>query len=393
MLKPRVLHVINNLNVSGATVLLLDVVSYLRPAGGEVTVCALEPENPMAEALERAGARVVAPRHPMNVVTALAFVHKVIEQVEPAIVHTHLLPATQLGLIGARLSRKPAVTTVHFAFDLLTANIFLRWVNRVSYGFYDSIFAISNAVKQSILRNCSVPENRVKVLLSGVDFARAIGSGTRQGVRDEMRRRLGYADGDIVIGTIGRLDPVKGHHLLIDALVALRPRFSRARLLLVGDGQRRPKLERQAEAFGVRDVVNFAGSQKDPAGFLAAMDIFALPSTSEGLGLSIIEAMAAGLPVVGSTAGGIPEVVEDRKTGLLFASNNAKALAASLAELIREPELARVLAAAGKARAEQQFGIATYVGRLYEEYDRTLHPREHSAADHYAHPAPKEAAT
>jgi len=124
------------------------------------------------------------------------------------------------------------------------------------------------------------------------------------------------------------------------------------------------------------------------------MDVFVLPSSHEGLGLSIIEAMGAGLPVVGSTAGGIPEVVTDGETGLLFESDDPPALAGCLRRIVASPELARRLATAGKAFAERQFGIAGYVGRLYDEYDRALHASQRSAVGRYAHTgAPKEAAT
>ena len=396
MLKPHVLHVINNLNVSGATTLLLDVASYVRPVAGELTVCTLEPDNPMADAVAARGARVISPSDRLNPVTALFFVRHVLAEVEPEIVHTHLLPATQIGLVAAKLAHRRAVTTVHFTFERLTINPAAAWLNRQSYRFYDAIYAISDAVKQSIIENCPVAEDSVKVLLSGVDFARASGTARerREDVRRRIRRHYGFADGDVVIGTIGRMEPIKGHGVLVSAFAELRGACPAARLLLVGDGTCRPSLERQAGELNLDGAITFAGMQNDPGALLAAMDVFVLPSSHEGLGLSIIEAMGAGLPVIGSTAGGIPEVVTDGETGLLFERDDPPALAGCLRRIVASPELARRLATAGKAFAERQFGIAGYVGRLYDEYDRALHASQRSAVGRYAHTgAPKEAAT
>jgi len=396
MLKPHVLHIINNLNVSGATTLLLDVASYVRPAPGELTVCTLEPENPMAQAMASTGARVISPSSRLNPVAALFFVRRVLAEIQPEIVHTHLLPATQVGLVPAKFARRRVVTTVHFTFERLTTNPVAAWLNRQSYRFYDAIYAISNAVKQSIIENCPVAEDSVKVLLSGVDFARASGivRQARADVRRRIRQQCGFAEGDVVIGTIGRMEPAKGHGVLVSAFAALRTTFPAARLLLVGDGTCRPALERQAGELGLNAAVMLAGTQKDPDAFLAAMDVFVLPSSHEGLGLSIIEAMGAGLPVVGSTAGGIPEVVVHGETGLLFARDDPSALAACVRRLLESPELARTMASAGKAFAAQEFGIAGYVSRLYDEYDRVLHASQRSAVGRYARPcAPKEAAT
>ena len=391
MLKPHVLHVINNLNVSGATTLLLDVTAYVRPGRGEITICTLEPDNPMADALLRAGARLAVPPKRLNTLAAVSWVIEVIKDTDPAIVHTHLLPASQVGLAAGRLAHKRTVTTVHYMFDQLRANFLLRRLNRASYRFYDRIFAISNAVKQSILRNCRVPDDRVAVLLSGVDFARA--AGAAMAGRQEMRRRFGCGDGDVVIGSIGRLEEIKGYHVLLEAVARLRAGCPAAKVLLVGDGASRQRLQWLAAKLQLGDVVAFAGTQKDPAAFLAAMDVFVLPSESEGLGLSIIEAMAAGLPVIGSNAGGIPEVVTHCQTGLLFESKDAADLARCLADLVGSPDLSRKLAAAGRAAAEEKFGIAKYVGRLYEEYDRTLHPSQRPEPGRFARPAPKEAST
>jgi glycosyltransferase involved in cell wall biosynthesis len=369
MQRPNVLHVINNLNVSGATTLLLDVAASVRPGPGELTVCTLEPENPMAGALCETGARVISPERKLGVASATRWLRRIIEQERPKIVHTHLLPATQAGLAAAKLEGRPAVTTVHFTFDCLRANVLLRQANRVSYRFYDRIFAVSHAVRQSILDHCAVGEDRVVVIRSGVDLARVTLSAE---ARSRARRKLGLPADDLVVGSVGRMDAAKGFHLLVAAMALLHRTFSATRLILVGDGPERERLEQQASDVGIGDAVVFAGEQKDPKAFAAAFDIFVLPSLSEGLGLSIIEAMGAGLPVIGSTAGGIPEVVSDETSGLLFQAGDIGALARCLERLVRSPALRRRLAVRGQARVRTEFGIEQCVERLCEEYAEIL---------------------
>ena len=140
-----------------------------------------------------------------------------------------------------------------------------------------------------------------------------------------------------MIGTVGRLDEIKRQDLLIRAFGAVRARFPEVHLLLVGDGPRRDELRGLAEGLGLSDCVHFTGYQAEPEKSLQAMDLFALTSRSEGMPLSVLEAWAAGLPVVASRVGGLPELIEHGQTGLLFAPDDETELARVLGELVAEP--------------------------------------------------------
>ena len=364
-MQERVLHVINNLNVSGASTLLLDLANAVQPQPGQLAVCTLEPDNPLAGALRSAGAEVIEPEHNLKLAQAIAHVRSAIASERPALVHTHLLPATQVGLAAALMESVPAVTTVHFTLDSVRANFLLRRVNRASYRFYQRVIAISQAVRESILNNCAVPSERVVVVHNGVDFTRnEIGPG----MREAARRKLGIRDGEILIGTVGRLDPAKGHRVLLEAAAQLAGTCSRIRLMLVGDGPERGPLEHRASRLGMADIVTFAGTQADPAPYMAAFDVFVLPSISEGLGLSLIEAMGAGLPVVASNAGGIPEVVSDGETGLLFCAGDASELASCIGRIIDDESYRVALAYAGSNWVRSRFDIYGHAARLYAEY-------------------------
>jgi glycosyltransferase involved in cell wall biosynthesis len=145
-----------------------------------------------------------------------------------------------------------------------------------------------------------------------------------------MRARLGYASDDFVLGTVARLDPRKGLDTVVDALSVNALRHPRLRFLVVGDGGERTRLAARAEAHGVAGRVAFVPHQIHVTPYLAAMDLFVAPSRTEGLGLAIIEALAAGVPVLASSVGGIPEVVEDGVCGRLLPPDDVKRWAAAI---------------------------------------------------------------
>jgi glycosyltransferase involved in cell wall biosynthesis len=182
-----------------------------------------------------------------------------------------------------------------------------------------------------------------------------------------------------VVGTVGRLAEIKRQDLLLRAFAEVRKACPDARLLLVGDGPERAGLEALAAALGVADAVRFAGYQQEPEPYLRLMDVFALTSRSEGMPMSLLEAWAARVPVVASRVGGIPELVEDGRTGLLFDFPDTAGLASHLGRLLADPGLARELADAGRQAVEARFdqrAAARAYGAHYAELLKPVAPRE-----------------
>jgi glycosyltransferase involved in cell wall biosynthesis len=160
---------------------------------------------------------------------------------------------------------------------------------------------------------------------------------------------MGFGERDRVIVCVGRLDPLKGQTFLLDAFGRIVPDEPRARLCLVGEGGLRAALMRQAADLGLAEVVRFAGALTDVRPSLASAEMFVLPSTEEGLPGSVIEAQAAGVPVIATAVGGTPELVRHERTGLLVPARDPAALSAAMLRLLRDVELARRLAEAAKA--------------------------------------------
>jgi glycosyltransferase involved in cell wall biosynthesis len=154
---------------------------------------------------------------------------------------------------------------------------------------------------------------------------------------------------------VGRLVEFKGQEFLLEALARLRPSFPQARLLVVGDGPRRAFLEQRARDLNVTDEVRFTGHREDVPDLLAAMEVFVLPSLAEDFGRVLLEAMAMQRPVVATAAGGAPEIVEDKVTGLLVPPANGAALAEAISALLADPARARAMGLSGRRRVEATF--------------------------------------
>lgn len=173
----------------------------------------------------------------------------------------------------------------------------------------------------------------------------------------------------IVIGTAGRLVPLKGVAYLLRAVAALRSEFPSLRVEIAGSGPLQGDLELEANQLGVREHVRFLGWRRDIGPVLRNWDIFVMPSLDEGFGLAVLDAMVEGLPVVGTSVGGIPELIEDGRTGFLVPPRDPAALAQRLRCLISEPERRRAQGAAGRERARSQFSAAQMVAQIRAIYD------------------------
>lgn len=206
----------------------------------------------------------------------------------------------------------------------------------------DGVIAVSKQVYRE-RRGQLLPEKKLHLIKNGIDLERfMLPENVRAQYREETRKSLGLNDA-IVVGEVGRLVPGKGQHFLLEALARCRQNGQNFKALLVGDGPSREELENLSRRLQIETAVIFAGHQPDTRPFLAAMDLFALPSLNEGLPLSLLEAMAMGLPIIATRSGGIPELIVDGKTGLLAPPNDVHALAQRLGLLVENVALQQQL--------------------------------------------------
>ena len=258
------------------------------------------------------------------------------------VMHCHqMISPMTIGLIAKLLLRRALVVMPHRGGDIGDIAILTkrrRWSGKLrllaARRWVDAFVCISATIHDE-LRGVDVSESKLYDIVNGVDVARI--APVDEAHRAALRQTLHLPAGRL-IAFAGRLAVEKGLHILLDALPALRERVPDARVLLVGEGDQRAALEAQAKNLGISDSVTFAGSTDDVAPFLQAADAFVLPSSAEGLPVSLLEAMSCALPCVGTDVVGTRELLQDGRNGRLVPFGNASALAAALADALTSPE-------------------------------------------------------
>ena len=358
-MRPRVLIVITLAEVGGAQTYVMALLPALT-ARYDVTVAAWGP-GPLRHAAERAGATYV-PLHwvrrelsPGRDLRGLVELYRLFRRVQPQLVHANSSKAGVLGRLAASLARVPTrVFTVHgWAFKAhtgLASRVYL-WADRAMRPLTTAIICVSQTELEVGQRARTCDPTRTVVIHNAVD-AEAAPKAALVGVPP-------------LVLSVGRLKAPKTFDTLLGALASLdQTTFSAS---IVGDGPDRPRLQRLASA-----SVRFLGERHDVPALLAGSDVFVLSSASEGLPLSVLEAMAAGLPVVASAVGGVPELVGE--TALLVPPRDEAALAEAIALLLADESLRRRLGAAARERALSEFSLARFRAAHVELYERLIAP-------------------
>ena len=283
------------------------------------------------------------------------------------IVHNHMYRAELVGTraaiaLGEAGHRRPwVIGTVHSSRIRAAED---REVLRHLTPRMNHLVAVSRAIVHKIAeeRPSSVP---VSLVHNGVDLARY----DRTEACCTLAEDYGLQPGAQIVGVVGRLEPEKGHPTLIDAWPRVLRSVPDAYLLIVGEGSRREALEHQVAELGIGSRVIFTGRRDDVPAVTAALDVAVLPSYREAQGLTILEAMALSRPVVASNVGGIPEMVEDGRTGLLVPPHDAEALAAAITRLLLDHPLADMLARAGHDLVHERFCLELMVRAIEDLYD------------------------
>ncbi len=249
-----------------------------------------------------------------------------------------------------------------------------RLANALLMAGAPQLFSVSHDLRAHLLKE-GVP-SRMRVIWNGIDP----GQPPTAAARAAARVALGVADEDCVVGTVARLDLVKDLGTLVAAVAEAGQVNPRVRLFVVGDGPERSALERAVQAHGATGRVQFLGHRDDARAIIAGMDVFANSSTSEGISLTLLEAMAAALPVVATRVGGTPEVVVDGETGRLTPARSAEGLAAALLDVAGDPARARTWGCAGRQRLLRHFTIDEMVRRYAAVYRGESEPDADAAA-------------
>jgi glycosyltransferase involved in cell wall biosynthesis len=366
----RVLYLIDSLGPGGAEHLLAAYLPFLRRAGVVPTVVALQEQqgNPVARRIAAQGIPVAELGiRRLRQRGAFARVREAIAAADPEVVHTQLEFSAVLGIPAARLRGLPTVATLHtldappprsrLALHFRLMAWALRRARRV--------IAVSEITRRHYLERARLRPERVVTIFNGIDPT-TFQCGPEE--RARARAEFGIPLDAPVLATVAVQREPKGIQHMLAALPQVAAAFPEVRYLLVGDGPYRPALEQQAAQLGIGERVVFAGSREDVARLLAAADIFVLPSLTEALPTVVAEAMAAGLPIVATTVGGIPEMVSHGEAALLVPPADPEALAAAVLRLLANPRQAAAMGRSGRRLVAERFDIRTQARALADDY-------------------------
>ena len=360
----RVAHVIKGLGRGGAEGLLPQTIAASSPDFQYRVAYFLPHKNALVADVEAAGAPATCLGGSSSVGVLLRWprLAAYLRRTGVDLVHAHLPVSGVAARLAARRAGLPVVYTEHNVQERYRPAT--RWLNRRTWGLQQEAIAVSSQVAASIAKSfgSTVP---VRVIQNGI----RIDDPPSPAARDEVRSALGFAPGDVVVGTVAVLRRQKRLDLWLQAARSIAAAAPAARFLIVGDGPLADDVRRAAAPLGDRVVLT--GLRSDVPELLAAMDVFVSSSQFEGLPLALLEAMAAGLPVVATAVGGVPEVVTEA-CGRLVAFGAVEPLAVAVTELIAEPAARRALGAAGRRRVEERFSVGRMAAELEACYRHWL---------------------
>lgn len=317
-----------------------------------------EAERVDAEVLTLASPGRVEPSLPLRLRSLLSALH-------PDIVHCHGYKPALVTLLADPGRRRARVLTVHGWTAATPALRFYESLERrLLVRYFQRVFVVSPALRDQLL-GLGLAPNRVICTPNGFDFA---GQPMPDGAAvQEMRRRWGLAAEDRVVGSVGRLRPEKGQDVLVRAMAGV----DGVRLVIVGAGPARADLERLAADLSISPAPVFAGETDQPLAALAALDVVSLPSRTEGLPQSLVEAMAIGKPIVASAVGGVPEALDHGRCGVLVPPGDEHALRAGVLGLLHDADGAARVGSAARRRAKSTYSMSV-IGDLIERQYSTI---------------------
>jgi len=368
----KILLLGTHINVGGIGIYIVSLARYLKRSGVDVTVISSGGE------LERVLENGQIPHRKIDIQTRAEFGIKVwkalpdflrlVKDENFDLIHAQTRVAQVLSCLSQKLTGVPFITTCHgfFNYKRLGRRIFPCWGDRV--------IAISRNVMAHLIHDFNVPADMVRLVYNGIEIERFTERASLKNI--DLVDSLGLKPGKITVGTVGRLSSVKGYKFLIEAFKEVIMAVPDTQLLLVGKGPEEKPLADLAGKLGISGNVFFDNGEKALVeDYLALMDVFCLPSLAEGLGLSLMEAMASGCACIASDIGGLSELIVSNEDGVLVPPSDPRQISDAVIRLLKDPGLRRGLSKKGRDKAAQHFSIRDSVASTMEVYKEVIERR------------------
>jgi len=367
----RVLHVTFDMRIGGTEQVIRNLIEASAPAQTTMSIfCIEEPLGPWGKALRGAGTPVESVhRRPGFDLRVIAALRRHLRRERIDVLHCHQYTPWVYGCLAALGTGAAVIFTEHGRFHPDRASPKRRWINPVLGKLTDHITAISQATRQALVDYEYLPARRIEVVYNGIHGLKHDPAAVAA-----LKSDRGIPMQAPVLGTIARFDPIKNHRMMLLAFRQVLDRHPQARLLLVGDGEERGNIEAQIDELSLRDHVILPGYIPNPTAWLDAMDVFLLPSFSEGTSMTLLEAMSLGKPAVVTDVGGNPEIVLDGKTGLVTPSDEANRYAGAICELLADGKRCAAMGAAARQRFEAQFASRAMAEAYLARYGSAAPP-------------------
>lgn len=371
---PLVVHLIYRLDFGGLETLLVDCINGMPAERYRHAIVCLTDYTDFASKISKPDVAVYALHKPPGLAPQTHLhLWRLLRRLKPAVLHTYNLSAIEYAPAAALAGVPVRVHGEHGrdARDPDGTNARHNLLRRLVLPFYDCYYAVSADLRDWLRDTIGVPERKNLLLANGVD--------TRKFHPAPAGRREASAElpeDCIVFGTVGRIQDVKDHAMLVDAFIALLALLpqqrQRLRLAIIGDGPLLPALRQQVASAGIADLVWLPGARMDIDVLMRRLSVFVLSSIAEGIPVTILEAMASGLPVISTAVGGVPEVVQDGVTGALVPARDAQAMAAAMARYVSDAALQKQHGAAALENSLRHYSMQAMLQAYAGMYDRML---------------------
>lgn len=374
--RPLVLHVLYRFAVGGLENGVVNLINRMPADAYRHAILALTEVTDFQQRIRRDDVRIIAlNKPPGHLFRLFPRIFRIFRELKPAIVHSRNLAALEVTVPAALAGVPVRIHGEHGrdVGDLDGANRTYQWVRRAYSPFVTHFIALSRDLETYLTGRVGIPEHKVTQIYNGVDAER---------FQPAVSQTLTFTDCPFtrpehwLVGTVGRMQTVKDQTLLARAFIRaldLAPELKpRLRLAMIGDGPLRAEAQALLDAAGVAALAWLPGERNDIPEVLRGLDCFVLPSLAEGISNTILEAMAAGLPVMATRVGGNPELVTEGKTGMLVPPGDVDTMAQAIVMYAVNTELARSAGAAGRAEVERRYSLEAMVGAYRRLYDRLL---------------------